>query len=138
MEMRITKNALDSKNRLIIPSANRDILPNVDKAVYTYETDINFKVQSLLTYERKYEDLKERLIEALANGKITYEEMQKQLDKYDLSEYARTNIDSQYRITIPEPLLEKYEIYGEVIVARTHDHNKIFANEENLNKYRTL
>lgn len=138
MKINISTNSLDNKNRLIIPTSHRDILPNTDKVVFIRETDINFNIQSLLTYERKYEYLQEKLMELVASGKITYEEMQQQLDKYILNNYAQTNIDNNYRITIPEILMEEYQLGKRILLARGNDYIKVFKNEEDLNTYRTL
>ena len=138
MQINISTNSLDNKNRLIIPTSHRDILPKTDKVVFMCETDINFNIQSMLAYERRYEYFQEKLMELLASGKITYEEMQKQLDKYNLNTYAQTNIDNNYRITIPELLMDKYQLSKKVLIARSNDHIKIFKNEEDLNTYRTL
>ena len=135
MNLMQSSHNLDKKKRLIIPSSLRDILSG-DTLIIHADTKYNFYLQSLEIYEKKYQEYKEYLKRKLEREKILYEEYNRALNMYDIHTIAKVDKDSNYRVVIPDYVVKKYDIDNSVFLCSTHEHVKVFKNEETYEQYK--
>ena len=117
------EHTLDDKGRLVLPSRLRNNLGNKLFILKGYEGSLSlYKEEEFKSY-----------IDSLSS--LPYSSKNnRDIVRIALSSVFELNLDSQYRIQIPQALINKYQIEKEVVIIGVIDHLEIW-NKSKWDKY---
>ena len=121
-----TYHTMDSKNRIILPKdTNREVN---DVLAYYKENEFTFRIYNLKTIKKQIENYRKEQI-------YDIEKYEYLINDLTMRIIATGSIDSQFRTTIPNIIMEEYKLGKSLIFHGGSDHLKIFKDEETYNQY---
>ena len=121
-----TYHTMDSKNRIILPKdTNRE---ENDVLAYYKENELTFRIYNLKTIKKQIENYRKKQISDIEKYEYLINDLTMRI-------IATGNVDSQFRTTIPNIIMEEYNLGKSLIFHGGSDHLKIFKDEETYNEY---